>query len=186
MKLYVRVRSFSYARDYINCLSYNANSNPNENNAILQNQPSEKPETKIQNNIVNTQDFRSDVLQADSVVTIQSENSYQTVKATKPQSRCSYAEKSVEGVSNLKLLNSSSQHTQTSKTQITDRKPKQSSSKSTHLKSCASKSKFQHQWINRLPLIALSYAEAFWHFWYFFVGQTILAGGKRAENGRAG
>ena len=29
----------------------------------------------------------------------------------------------------------------------------------------------------------LSYAEAFRHFWYFFVGQTILAGGKRAENG---
>ena len=136
-----------------NCLSHNANSNPNENNAILQNQPSEKPETKIQNNIVNTQDFRSDVLEADSVVTIQSENSYQTVRATKPQSRCSNAEKSVEGVSNPKLLNSSSEHTQTSKTQITDRKPKQSGSKSTHLKSCASKSKLQHQWINRLPLI---------------------------------
>ena len=33
---------------------------------------------------------------------------------------------------------------------------------------------------------SLSYAEAFWHFCYFFVGQTILAGGKRAENGRAG
>ena len=31
-----------------NCLSHNANSNTNENNAILQNQPREKPETKIQ------------------------------------------------------------------------------------------------------------------------------------------
>ena len=45
---------------------------------------------------------------------------------------------------------------------------------------------FQYLGVTKNAKLTLSYAEAFWHFWYFFVGQTILAGGKRAENGRAG
>ena len=139
-----------------NCLSYNANLNQNENNVILQNQPDVQSQTKELNNIVSTQDLVSVIMKADTVVIIESENHNQTTRTKKDQGRSRHADKAVKGSSNPKSLCPPFQNTQTSKTQNIDRKPIQSSSKDIKLKSYANKPKFQHQWINRLPLIGTS------------------------------
>ena len=139
-----------------NCLSYNANLNQNENNVILQNQPDVQSQTKELNNIVSTQGLVSVIMTADPVVIIESENHNQITRTKKDQGRSRHADKAVKGSSNPKSLCPPFQNTQTSKTQNIDRKPIQSSSKDIKLKSYANKPKFQHEWINRLPLIGTS------------------------------
>ena len=139
-----------------NCLPYNANLNQNENNVILQNQPDVQSQTKELNNIVSTQDLVSVIMKADPVVIIESENHNQITRTKKDQGRSRHADKAVKGSSNSKSLCPPFQNTQTSKTQNIDRKPIQSSSKDIKLKSYANKPKFQHEWINRLPLIGTS------------------------------
>ena len=139
-----------------NCLSYNANLNQNENNVILQNQPDVQSQTKELNNIVSTQDLVSVIMKADPVVIIESEHHNQITRTKKDQGRSRHADKAVKGSSNPESLCPPFQNTQTSKTQNIDRKPIQSSSKDIKLKSYANKPKFQHEWINRLPLIGTS------------------------------
>ena len=134
----------------------NANSNQNENNSILQNQPCVQSQTKEQNSIDSTQDLRSDITKADSVK-IESENYHQTACTSKDQGRRTQADKSVKVRSNIKLLYYSSQlNNQTSNNQNIDRKPQQICSKDINRKSRANRSKNQHEWINRLPLIGSS------------------------------
>ena len=139
------------------CLPDNANSNQNENNGILQNQPCMQSQTKEQNSIESTQDLRSDITKANSVI-IESENYRQTSACTsKDQGRRTQADKSVKVRSNTKLLYSSSQlNIQTTNDQNIDRKPQQIRSKDINSKSRANRSKNQHEWINRLPLIGSS------------------------------
>ena len=119
---------------------------------ILQNQRCVQSRTKELNNIVSTQDLVSDITKDASVVIIESENHNQIACPKKDQGRSTHAHKSVKGSSNC----FPSQNTPTNKAQNIDRKPPESCKKDIKLKSCANKSKFQHEWIHRLPLIESS------------------------------
>ena len=57
-----------------------------ETNGILQDQPCVESQTKEQNSIESTQDLRSDITKADSVI-IESENYHQTACTSKDQGR---------------------------------------------------------------------------------------------------
>ena len=90
------------------------------------------------------------------MVIIESENYNQTTRTKKDQGWSRHADKAVKGSLNPKSLCPPFQNMQTSKNQNRDRKPIQSSIKDIKWKSCANKPKFQHEWINKLPLIGSS------------------------------